>query len=143
MDGRGAVEMVCMHPPNYYSVIVLDIQMPYKNGIEACREIQEFFDKFTSNFSPVSQMSTPRGQPFIYALTSEVEDEMIRRMRAEKFKAIYHFLDQEALKEMLENAGLEYQLPKPETDIESINFNPELYDLDSPQQFPVLDVYYS
>lgn len=145
-DGQKAVDHVKAHPPNYYTVIVLDIQMPYMNGIEACGKIKEYLDlpaitsgdlnksKVSSNGNAVvnigpsrqpSFISTHRAKPFIYALTSEVGEEMIQQIRNAKFKEIYHFLNQIALKEMLENAGYEYRAPVSDSGSEALNFDPE------------------
>lgn len=40
-DGQQAVEAVCSHPPLYYDIVFMDIQMPVKNGYEAAREIRD------------------------------------------------------------------------------------------------------
>ena len=40
-DGQQAVEAVCSHPPHYYDIVFMDIQMPVKNGYEAAREIRD------------------------------------------------------------------------------------------------------
>ncbi|QNM06966.1 PAS domain-containing hybrid sensor histidine kinase/response regulator [Qiania dongpingensis] len=40
-DGRKAVEAVCTHPPFYYDIIFMDIQMPVLNGYEATKEIRK------------------------------------------------------------------------------------------------------
>jgi CheY-like chemotaxis protein len=39
-DGQECVDMVLSKGPGYYSLIICDIQMPIKNGYEACREIR-------------------------------------------------------------------------------------------------------
>lgn len=41
-DGQECVDLVFKHPPNYYSLIICDIQMPNKNGYEACMEIRQW-----------------------------------------------------------------------------------------------------
>jgi len=41
-DGQQCVDAVLSHPPNYYSLIICDIQMPNKNGYEACMEIRQW-----------------------------------------------------------------------------------------------------
>ena len=40
-DGRQAVEAVRSHPPLYYDVVFMDVQMPVLNGYDATREIRE------------------------------------------------------------------------------------------------------
>lgn len=39
-DGRQAVEAVRTHPPDYYDMVFMDIQMPVLNGYDAAREIR-------------------------------------------------------------------------------------------------------
>jgi signal transduction histidine kinase/CheY-like chemotaxis protein len=39
-DGQECVNHVFAHPPGHYSLIICDIQMPNKNGYEACMEIR-------------------------------------------------------------------------------------------------------
>ena len=41
-DGQQCVDMVQGKPSGYYSLIICDIQMPIKNGYQACREIREW-----------------------------------------------------------------------------------------------------
>ncbi|KIW10436.1 hypothetical protein PV08_11400 [Exophiala spinifera] len=41
-NGQECVDMVKEKGPGYYSLIICDIQMPIKNGYEACREIREW-----------------------------------------------------------------------------------------------------
>lgn len=38
-NGMQALQMVCSQPNDYYSVIVLDINMPIMDGFEACKRI--------------------------------------------------------------------------------------------------------
>ncbi|MCD2493632.1 ATP-binding protein [Lacrimispora sp. NSJ-141] len=40
-DGKKAVEAVCTHPPLYYDIVFMDIQMPVLNGYEAAKEIRK------------------------------------------------------------------------------------------------------
>mmetsp|Transcript_44917 Transcript_44917/g.59626 ORF Transcript_44917/g.59626 Transcript_44917/m.59626 type:complete len:101 (-) Transcript_44917:565-867(-) len=42
-NGKEALEKVLLKRPSYYSVIILDIQMPIMDGIEACKKIKEYF----------------------------------------------------------------------------------------------------
>ena len=39
-DGRQAVEAICSHPPFYYDIVFMDVQMPVMNGYDATREIR-------------------------------------------------------------------------------------------------------
>lgn len=42
-DGQQAIDKVLRKPPNYFSMIILDINMPQKDGIAACIEITDYF----------------------------------------------------------------------------------------------------
>lgn len=44
-NGHEVVSKVLSHAPSYYAVIILDIQMPIMDGIEACKKIKEYFAK--------------------------------------------------------------------------------------------------
>ena len=44
-NGQEAVSKVMSHAPSHYAVIILDIQMPIMDGIEACKKIKEYFAK--------------------------------------------------------------------------------------------------
>ena len=39
-NGRQAVDAVCAHPPLYYDIVFMDVQMPVLNGYDATREIR-------------------------------------------------------------------------------------------------------
>lgn len=41
-DGQECVDMVLSRPHGYYSLVICDIQMPKKNGYEACAEIRQW-----------------------------------------------------------------------------------------------------
>lgn len=41
-DGQQCVDSVFRHPPNHFGLIICDIQMPNKNGYEACMEIRRW-----------------------------------------------------------------------------------------------------
>lgn len=45
MDGQQAIDTVQSQANNYFSMIVLDINMPGKNGIQACTEILNHFEQ--------------------------------------------------------------------------------------------------
>ena len=128
-NGLQAVQAVQRQHPNYYSAIVLDISMPIMDGVEACLKIQDYFDKqdqqqlpapdrissqFTFQRRRASVMSVALQQqaPYIYALTSECEESVIRRIRRAGFKEVFHALDQSVLKQILSNAGLPYKLQR-------------------------------
>lgn len=39
-NGKAAVEAVCSHPPYYYDIVFMDVQMPVMNGYDAARAIR-------------------------------------------------------------------------------------------------------
>ncbi len=45
-DGKEAVEKIFGNPPNYFDVVLMDLQMPVLNGMDACKKIRamEEFD---------------------------------------------------------------------------------------------------
>lgn len=54
MDGQEACEMVMSRDVNYYDIIILDIDMPVMNGMDACEELTSWIqerklEKFDSN----------------------------------------------------------------------------------------------
>ncbi len=71
-----AFQKVRSHPSSYYSVILLDIDMPIMDGKEACVQIKKYFDldsireekKSTSGL--FDEIKRNRFVPLIYALTS-------------------------------------------------------------------------
>lgn len=42
-DGQQAVDKVIEKPANYFSMIILDINMPVKDGVGACIDINQYF----------------------------------------------------------------------------------------------------
>jgi two-component system sensor histidine kinase/response regulator len=41
-NGLQALEIVQLHPIDYFDAILLDINMPVMNGFDACKEIFQF-----------------------------------------------------------------------------------------------------
>ena len=87
--------MVLSKPRQYYQAIILDIDMPIMNGIEACEKIQTYL---------TSEVCTG-GIPFVYALTSESDQQIINDISAAGFKAIFHNLDQAMIRQIKEDAS--------------------------------------
>lgn len=46
--------------------------------------------------------------PYVYALTSEMDDDVVEKIKAAGFKKIYHMLDQTMIKEIKRNAGIKF-----------------------------------
>jgi len=77
-------------PPSFYKAIVLDIDMPIMNGMKACIEIKKYLGSDDSMLTvPGSHMKIP----FVYALTSESDEEVMRQIRLSGFKAIFNILN--------------------------------------------------
>lgn len=55
-DGQEAIDAVLAHPPYYYQLIFMDIQMPKKDGYEAAREIRSI-DRDDLKKIPIVAMS--------------------------------------------------------------------------------------
>ncbi|OAP56460.1 hypothetical protein AYL99_09639 [Fonsecaea erecta] len=56
-NGQQCVDMVQGNPPGYYSLIICDIQMPVKNGYEACTEIREWERSHGYQPSPIMALT--------------------------------------------------------------------------------------
>lgn len=50
--GKEALDLVKSHDRSYFSVIVLDIDMPIMNGIEACIKINQYLTEEEKVASP-------------------------------------------------------------------------------------------
>jgi len=57
VDGQKAVDMAQGHPPGWYDLIFMDIQMPNKNGYEATQEIRATADRPDLREIPIVAMS--------------------------------------------------------------------------------------
>ncbi|KAJ9610762.1 hypothetical protein H2200_005539 [Cladophialophora chaetospira] len=56
-DGQQCVDMVQGKQPGYYSLIICDIQMPIKNGNEACAEIRAWERRHAYRPSPIMALT--------------------------------------------------------------------------------------
>ncbi|MCJ1246731.1 hypothetical protein MMC30_003940 [Trapelia coarctata] len=56
-DGEECLEQVFSHPPNYFSVIITDIEMPRMDGYTACRRIREWEHKHHHPHVPMVSLS--------------------------------------------------------------------------------------
>lgn len=56
-NGQQCVDMVQNQSPGYYSLIICDIQMPIKNGYEACTEIREWEQQHGYQSSPIMALT--------------------------------------------------------------------------------------
>lgn len=62
-NGLQAVQIVASHPKDYFSIIILDINMPIMNGYEACVRIDSYIAIGTGQ------------RPMVYALTADSSPE--------------------------------------------------------------------
>ena len=94
-------------PISYYKAIVLDIDMPIMNGMKACIEIKKYLGSDDhDNKLAVPNNSTKVQIPFVYALTSESDEEVVRQIRLAGFKAIFNAMNQEMIAQIKGEAGL-------------------------------------
>lgn len=56
-DGQQCVDMVQAKGPGYYSLIICDIQMPVKNGYEACRELRAWEANYGHPPTPIMALT--------------------------------------------------------------------------------------
>mmetsp|Transcript_33825 Transcript_33825/g.44677 ORF Transcript_33825/g.44677 Transcript_33825/m.44677 type:complete len:130 (-) Transcript_33825:217-606(-) len=93
-NGQEAIDAVKLQAPDYYKVIVLDISMPIKDGIQACTEIQSYLDEAV-NENPliIDNYVQPQRKPYVYALTSEDDPEQLHRIQRAGFKDTFNLLD--------------------------------------------------
>ena len=125
-NGKMAVELVTSHPSNYFSVIILDINMPVMDGRDACIQITQHFRQVKENHKSFlkkkpsneiirtpslhsNSLSERIQHPHIYALTGDMhQDEALDQMKKIGFKAVYHELNKQAIMEILDDANLSY-----------------------------------
>ena len=80
-NGKQAVDAVKRRGPhNMFDIIFMDINMPYKDGPEASREIREYIDSMLENRSETMGMTWK--QPKIVAVTGHTEDVYVQRARS-------------------------------------------------------------
>ena len=65
-DGQQAIDAVIAQPVPYFSMIILDINMPGKNGIQACHEIIEHFNS-TGEFGVAAQRRSKLSMPQFFS----------------------------------------------------------------------------
>ncbi len=81
-NGLQAVQIISSYPPDYFHVIILDINMPIMDGYEACVRIDELVEKAGCL------------KPFIYALTADANPETVERISHLPFEALFNKLDE-------------------------------------------------
>ena len=75
--------MVKDNPKNFYQAIVLDIDMPIMDGLKACKLIKEYFREEEKEIDERKIVL-----PYIYALTSEMNQDFIKVIEGSGFKAV-------------------------------------------------------
>ena len=117
-NGMEAVKIVKSKTRTFYQAIIQDICMPIMDGMQACVLIKQYLNdnedgkdehsmkshrirksskminspknkRFGSNNQPKDVLRVP----FVYALTSEMDKDVIIKINAAGFKKIYHMLD--------------------------------------------------
>ena len=68
-NGQEAVTAVRNQDRSYYSAIILDIDMPIMNGMDACIDIQSYL-----NEEKMADLKLFQNVPYVYALTAEVDE---------------------------------------------------------------------
>ena len=106
-NGKEALDAVIYHEPCYYSAIVLDISMPIMDGLEACKRIREHHEGSTLT----------QRVPLLYALTSEEDPREIQKMQQAGFSNVFTTLNQRAIYEGLNRAGLRSKRDAPRADL--------------------------
>ena len=61
-DGSDAVEAIKNHPPKYYDLVLMDIQMPVMNGYEATRSIRALGREDTDTLPIIALSANAREQ---------------------------------------------------------------------------------
>ena len=56
-NGKEAVELMAKSPSGHFDLIVMDIQMPEMNGLDATRAIRKLSDKWASNIPIIAMTS--------------------------------------------------------------------------------------
>ena len=88
MNGQDAVNMVKEMDKGYYTAIILDIDMPVMNGMDACVLIKKYLDEEGESEEEKKQIGVASRRPFVYALTAEIDEEVIKKIRRSGFKTI-------------------------------------------------------
>ena len=79
--------------------------MPIMNGMDACIDIQSYLHE-----ESMADLKVFQNVPYVYALTAEVDEQVVRRIRTAGFKTVYHLLDKNTIKEILEGADIPYRM---------------------------------
>lgn len=109
-NGFEAVNIVKSHDKAHFTAIILDNEMPFMNGMEACTRIQQHLQEEEKSavlnaavdlnrelsqslvsFGRVGEdMGSSEGKriPFVYALTQDVSDETFKQLKRVGFKEI-------------------------------------------------------
>ncbi len=85
-DGMMAVEMVQNSASGYYSMVLMDVQMPYMNGYQATHAIRELSDKTLASVPIIAMTANAFEEDKKRALDAGMNDHLGKPVDAEKIK---------------------------------------------------------
>ena len=86
-DGSDALEAVQNHPPHYYDLVLMDIQMPVMNGYEAARAIRALGREDTAALPIIALSANAREEDRRMSLESGMNSHVAKPFDTEKLVA--------------------------------------------------------
>lgn len=114
INGLEAFKKVTSQEPDYYKVILLDINMPIMDGLEALQKINAFFEEVRIKKKTLACMHD-RGKgelstrsnlnfPTLFALTGDINAQNKDRLLKKGFKNVFDDLNFDAIQELIGEA---------------------------------------
>lgn len=89
-DGKDAVDLFSRSPENYYSVVLMDIQMPVMNGYEACVAIRKLDRNDAKKVAIIALTANAFTEDIALAKKSGMNDHISKPIDVEKLYTVVH-----------------------------------------------------